>query len=255
MRRSKKMALKKVKKPDYSEGYTMNKEEVTQPMNTFNNSIINEDIVSREDVFPKVENTLEEVIEDIKYQSMQRNNTPQNIFATNISNKEGQARTNYDYSQDDELEDDFFQEEEVNNDDISDISSLQDILVEITTRKASIPKGEIKFLTKHISLERGVESLYGIANQVTVQYHLHKVINGEIKEFSLKQKYYVSNYPKSRFGKLYKALTGKETSNNLNLRELYGISGTAEITYYTADNGDVFENIDIESIRAIRKHA
>ncbi|MBW6411337.1 hypothetical protein [Clostridium weizhouense] len=249
------MALKKLTEAQKLRIANMKQGEVTQTMSTSNNSITNASIVSREEVIPKVENVLEDVIEDTKYQSMQKNIIPQNIFVTNISNKEGQARTNYDYSQDDESEDDFFQEEEANNDDIDGINSLQDLLVEITTRKAKIPEGEIKFLIKHISLERCVESRYGIANQVTVHYHLHKEINGEIKEFSLKQKYYVSNYPKSRFGKLYKALTGKETSNHINLRKLYGISGTAEITYYTADNDDVFENVDIESIRVIRKHA
>lgn len=152
-----------------------------------------------------------------------------------------------------QLEDEFFKQEAENNENINSFNPLQNLLVEIANRKPTIPEGEIKFLIKDISVERDVESIYGLKNQVIVLFHFRKDVDGEIKEYELKQKFFISKYPKSRFYNLYKDLTGKVPTGAINLRELYGISGTADIVYYESESGDVFENV--ANVRDMRRLA
>lgn len=180
-----------------------------------------------------------------------------NIFTSNNNNQNENRVQNYGDLEDTEsknqLEDEFFKEEAENNDNINSFNPLQSLLVEINSRKPTIPQGEIKFLIKNLSLERNVESAYGIKNQLTLLFHFHKEVDGEIKEYQLKQKFFISKYPKSRFYNLYKDLTGKIPTGQMNLAELYGISGTADIIYYESENGDVFENV--ANLRDVKKLA
>lgn len=186
-----------------------------------------------------------------------QHNISNNIFTPSNNNQNENPLQNYEYLKDtagkNQLEDEFFKEEATNNDKINNFNPLESLLVEIANRKPTIPEGEIKFLIKNLSVERDVESIYGLKNQLIVLFHFHKDVDGEIKEYELKQKFFISKYPKSRFYNLYKDLTGKVPTGAINLRELYGISGTADIIYYQSESGDVFENV--ANVRDIRRLA
>lgn len=188
---------------------------------------------------------------------MFQHNISNNIFIPSNNNQNENPLQNYEYLKDtdgkNQLEDEFFKEEAANNEKVNNFNPVQSLLVEITSKKPTIPQGEIKFLIKNLSVERDVESAYGLKNQLTLFFHFHKEIDGEIKEYQLRQKFFISKYPKSRFYNLYKDLTGKVPTGQMNLAELYGISGTADIIYYESESGDVFENV--ANVRDIRRLA
>ena len=63
------------------------------------------------------------------------------------------------------------------------------------------------------------------------------------KTAELKQKYLVSNHPTSQFATLILALTGRAIGKGIELSNLIGIRGLAEVMHNTNANSDTFANI------------
>ena len=91
-----------------------------------------------------------------------------------------------------------------------DFNERKDLTVEFGVRQPQLEKNkEYVAEVKDMSIQRNTPTLYGIADAISMEYHVYKEnLNGDFDVVSIKQKYYLSKSEQSRFGKMYKALTG-----------------------------------------------
>lgn len=126
-----------------------------------------------------------------------------------------------------------------------DFNERKDLTVEFGVRQPQLEKNkEYVSEVKDMSIQRNTPTLYGIADAISMEYHVYKEnLNGDFDVVSIKQKYYLSKSEQSRFGKMYKALTGNTPEGRVNLAELIGKKCIVLIDHYENKNGDIFDNI------------
>lgn len=123
--------------------------------------------------------------------------------------------------------------------------STGDLIVDLGVRQPKLEKNkEYVSEVKNVSIQRNVPTSLGIADCISMEYHVYKEnINGDFDIVVIKQKYFAAKGEQSRFGKMYKSLTGKTPEGRLNLAELIGKKCSVLIDHYESKNGDIFDNI------------
>ncbi len=121
----------------------------------------------------------------------------------------------------------------------------KDTFVDFGCRKPAIPEGSWPFEIVDAYIERNCDTKYGKRDRVVIVYGL-QIESGDDapdKTAELKQKYLVSNHPTSQFATLILALTGRAIGKGIELSNLIGIRGLAEVMHNTNANSDTFANI------------
>lgn len=134
--------------------------------------------------------------------------------------------------------DSFFKEEELNGDN----TPIQGLEIELEPEQV-VKEGRYKFLVKNVGIDKEVVTRYGVKNKLIIEYHINGLIDGEEMSYDLKQKYNISNSSKSKFYKVYEDLTGAIPIGKINLRNLLEIKGICEVKHLELDNGDIFPEI------------
>ncbi|PKG24276.1 hypothetical protein [Niallia nealsonii] len=94
-------------------------------------------------------------------------------------------------------------------------------------------------------VEWNVPTPYGLRHCLVLTYDIHQSNQSGTTEINkLKQRYILSNYPKSKFGELYKELTGKTLGNSVDVSELVGKECFVKIAHNTNEAGDIFDNVE-----------
>ncbi len=123
--------------------------------------------------------------------------------------------------------------------------STEDLIVDLGVRQPKLEKNK-EYLSevKNVSIQRNVPTQYGISDSISMEYHVYKEnINGDSDIVVIKQKYFLSKGEQTRFGKMYKSLTGKTPEGRINLAELIGKKCSVLIDHNESENGDIFDNI------------
>lgn len=111
-------------------------------------------------------------------------------------------------------------------------------------REAMIPKGSIPFNITGVEVERNCTTQYGIRDRAIVEYTFNvRDDNNILKPIVIKQRYLVSNHPGSRFDELVLSAIGRHVGKVFDIADLVGVTGIADITHYTRENGDVYEQV------------
>ena len=126
-----------------------------------------------------------------------------------------------------------------------DFKETGDLIVEFGARQPQLEKNkEYVSEVKNVSIQRNVPTSFGMADAISIEYHVYKEnINGDFDIVIIKQKYFLSKSDQSRFGKMYRSLTGKTPEGRVNLAELIGKKCSVLIDHYERQNGDIFDNI------------
>lgn len=107
-------------------------------------------------------------------------------------------------------------------------------------REAILEQGDYHFVVDSVRVERNRVSKYGLCDYVVLKYRI-TAPGGQVE---LTQKYPVSNSQSSRFGRLVKQMLELTIGSQLNANLLRGVTGTARITHYTHENGNVYANVE-----------
>ncbi|AXU29191.1 TPA: hypothetical protein ACKONR_001186 [Clostridioides difficile] len=125
------------------------------------------------------------------------------------------------------------------------INERTDLIIEFMGREPKLEKNKAYLAqVNDVKIQKNVPTTYGVADKLLVEYNVFKEnANGDFDIVTIKQSYFLPKSEDSRFGQMYKGLTGKSLSNRVNLVELLNKKCLVSIEHYTNKNGDTFDNI------------
>ncbi len=125
------------------------------------------------------------------------------------------------------------------------VKERTDLIVEFMGREPKLEKNK-EYLAQinDVKIQKNVSTTYGVLDKLSMEFNIFKEnTNGDFDIVTITQSYFLSKSEYSRFGQMYRVLTGKSIGNRVNLAELLNKKCLVSIDHYTNKNNDTFDNI------------